>query len=166
MLARDLQKRLHCDVLRIEEARKRTGFTILLDLIFKRRPKLKKHNFFLKTYDNIILVAPVWAGKIAMPLRSFLLNERFNIKRYSFITVCGGRQGQKRKLLKELIWLMGKSPAAITELWINDLLPAEKKDTIKYTSGYRLKDSDLEFFNSKIEEFVDVADDVVFHVET
>ena len=40
VLAKDLQKKLNCDIHKIEEPGKRTGFTILLDLIFNRNPEI------------------------------------------------------------------------------------------------------------------------------
>lgn len=160
-LAYQLQKILKCDLLKIEELKKRTGFTILMDLIFNRKPSIKVYPYYLKDYDHIIFIAPIWAGKIATPLQTFLLNEKANIHEYSFITLCGGSGGgQHDKIQRELATLMGKEPLKVTELWINDLLPPGQKDTIKYTSGYRIPDDDFKIFESQIQHFLD---DVLVH---
>jgi hypothetical protein len=45
-------------------------------------------------------------------------------------------------------------PKLVKELWINHLLPAEKMNTIKYTSGYRVLPADLENFKENINGFV------------
>lgn len=154
LLAYDLQKRLSCDLLKIEETGKRTGLTILLDLLFNRKPKLKDHRVSLESYSDFIFVAPIWASKIASPLRSFLLNEKQHIKSYSFISLCGGIEGQVDKIRKELKTILQHDPTLVTELWIDDLLTADKKNTVKYTSSYRVLPADLEKFKAKIDEFV------------
>ena len=153
-LACQLQKNLLCDIFEIEEERKRTGLTILLDLIFDRRPKLKDSGVSLSLYENVIFVAPIWAGKIASPLKSFLLKESGHIRSYSFISVCGGTKGQAEKINNELKNITGLDPIVVKELWINDLLPSDKKNSVKYTSGYRILPADLERFSEGIEALV------------
>jgi hypothetical protein len=109
------------------------------------------------------LIASVWAAKIATPLKSFLLNEKNNIRLYSFITVCGGSQDQKIKIENELTRLVGKKPVVVTELPIRDLLQSNQKDNIKNVSAYRLQTNDLSFFASKISEHLKVAQRELFH---
>lgn len=160
-LAHQLQKILRCDLLKIEEFKKRTGFTILMDLLFSRKPSIKVYPYYLKDYDHTILVAPIWASKIATPLQTFLVNEKPNIHEYSFITLCGGGGGgQHEKIQKELATLVGKEPLKVAELWINDLLPPNKKDTVKYTSAYRIAEDDFKVFETQIHHFLD---DVLVH---
>lgn len=154
VLAHDLQKKLSCDILKIEEVSKRTGFRILLDLLFNRTPRINDHGIPLELYSNFIFVAPIWAGKIASPLRSFLLKEKEHVKSYSFISLCGGVEGQVDKIKKELKTILQYDPKLVKELWINHLLPAEKMNTVKYTSGYRVLPADLENFKEQIDEFV------------
>ncbi len=154
LLAKAIQKRLNCDIHKIEEVRRRTGLKIMLDLILNRNPRIKPHTYSVVSYEQCIFVAPIWAGKIASPLKTFLLQEKYHINHYSFITVCGGAPWQKEKLTKGLTKLLEREPGLVQELWINDLLSEEKKDTIKYTSGYRIQSTDLEIFERKIDEFV------------
>ena len=154
MIALELKIMLNCNILRINEIRKRTGFSIFLDIFFNRTPRIEDYEEKIKDYDHVILIAPVWAGKIATPLKSFLLKEKNNIRRYSFITVCGGSQDQKIKIENELTRLVGKKPVVVTELSIRDLLQSNQKNNIKNVSAYRLKTNDLSFFDSKIKEHV------------
>lgn len=155
LLARTIQKRLNCDIYKIEETGKRTGLKILIDLVFNRKPRIKQHPHTISSYEQCVFVSPIWAGKIASPLKTFLLQEKYNINRYSFITLCGGGSGeQKDKLVKRFTKLLEQEPGLVQELWINDLLPQEKKNTIKYTSGYRIQSSDLEKFDREIDDFV------------
>src|SRR5688572_562958 len=93
-LARALQQKLNCDLYRITEVKKRKAITILWDIVFRRLPKVEKPIATLDQYDHIIFCSPIWNGKIATPLKSFVINEKDHIQQYSFITICSGRPGQ------------------------------------------------------------------------
>lgn len=153
LLAKSIQRRLKCDILNIEAVKRRTGLKIMLDLLFDRRPRLQPYPS-VSSYEQFIFMAPIWAGKIASPMITFLLQEKHHISRYSFITVCGGAPQQKEKLTKNLTALLGCEPEIVQELWTNDLLPKGYRDTIKFASGYRIQPEDLEQFEGKIDEFV------------
>lgn len=154
-LAKHLQKQLNCAIVKIETARSRNGFSIFLDLFFSRKPEIKSMPYHLHEYDHVIFIAPIWAGKIAMPMKSFLINEKINIKQYSFITLCGGSAGQKEKIQNELISVLQKLPVKLIELRVNDLLPAEKKGKIKNTTGFRIEADGFEKFNSQLRNFIE-----------
>lgn len=153
-LAWELQQKLNCDIQRIEEIRKRTNLTIILDLLFKRKPEIKRSKNPISLYDKIILIAPIWDTNVATPMKSFIEMERNNFKEYSFITVCSGRPGQLEKITHDLEELAGKVPLTVEELKVNDLLPFEQKNKVKYSSTYRIKKPDLEVFQTEIENFV------------
>lgn len=152
-LALYLRKQLNCDIVELETATKRTGFSIMLDLIFKRKPVLKPTSCNPKDYNEVIFIGPVWAGKIATPLKSFMIREKENIREYAFVTLCGGSAGQKERLARELHETVGKEPTDVVELWISDLLK-EKNDTIKNISGYRIETSELDHFDHQLHDFI------------
>ena len=153
-LARKLGEMMECDILRIEEKRKRTSASFALDVIFKRRPRLKEYDVDLSAYDHIILVAPVWAGMIATPMQTFARQETGNLKRYSVIALCGGADGQKENIRAFLESTMSWKPVLVEELRVSDMLSPEDKDTIKSKIPYKVKADDLEVFNPKIEAFL------------
>lgn len=153
-LAKHIQKKINCDIIKIETVRKRNSLSILFDLMFNRKPAIKTVPYYLNSYDYIIFIAPIWAGKIAKPMKSFIVNEKPNIKQYAFITLCGGNSGQKEKIEKELTSTLDKSPIKVLELWINNLLPAEKKDTIKHTSGFRIDADGFKPFDDLLNNFI------------
>lgn len=155
ILAKDLQNRTGGDLYQIREQRKRSEMSIFLDILFKRVPKIEEPGIPISQYDHVILVAPVWAGRIANPVKSFLKLEKDHLRDYSFISLCGS--GGNKHLIEELTSLSGKKPASIMELPVNDLLPVMKKDKIKYTSGYRITPQDLNNFRSSIEKFLKEA---------
>ncbi|HEY9489932.1 MAG TPA: hypothetical protein VIQ51_16450 [Chryseosolibacter sp.] len=156
-LAKHLHKMLNCDIVKLETVRQRSGLSIILDLMFHRSPALKTVPYYLRDYDHVIFIAPIWAGRIAMPLKAFLAKEKSNIKRYSFVTVCGGTPGQKEKIKKELASVLNIMPENVIELWINNLLPADKKDTIKYTSGYRIESEEFLKFEKELQPVINVV---------
>jgi len=156
-LARKLSERLQCDLFRIEETSRRYKISILFDLIFKRQSKLKPCSLPIETYDHLVFVAPVWAGKIATPMQTFLLQQSQRINDYSWISICSGVQGQSQKIIDYLATILQKEPAVVDELWINDLLAPEQKDKIKYTTPYRVKESDWKVFNSRLASFVNAV---------
>ena len=95
----------------------------------------------------------MWNGRTASPVESFIESEKENLKEYSFITVCCGAEGQFEKVTDELYRLAQKFPVTVTELEVNDLLPAEQKGKIRYTATYRISEKDLPALNKKIENF-------------
>lgn len=110
----------------------------------------------LARYDRFIFVAPIWAGKIASPLRTFLYAESNFIVHYDFITLCGGgQQSQRQKLEAELTAILETPPANVAELWVKDVVEAKTMDTAKFTSAYRVEPKDFEFFAGKIDEFIE-----------
>ena len=147
-----LQTRLGCEVGRIETTKSRNGFSILLDLMFNRAPAIKAIPFDVGKFEHIILIAPIWAGKIAMPMKTFIKSQKSNFKTYSFVTLCGGGPGQKQKIQNQLMDLTGKSPKHVVELWINNLLSDEKKNTVKNTTAYRIEPSELSRYDRELEE--------------
>jgi flavodoxin len=154
-LAHYIQKRLGCDILRIEDKGKRTRFTILLDRLFNRTPAIKKYDVDFELYDNFIFVAPVWASGVATPLKTFLGFERKHIHRFSFITLCGGRPGQLELLKRELSACVQQEPVIVEELWLSDLLPSEKKDDVKLLMNYKPTEADFTRFSDKLDRFLE-----------
>jgi flavodoxin len=155
VLARYLQQKTGADLQEIVELKRRTGFSILLDVLFKRTPRIAPPNILWSQYDRVFLLAPIWAGRIASPLKAFLQLEKKHIKNYFFISLCGN-SGNK-KIATELTQLVHQAPTAVLELAVNELLPPEKKNKIRYTSGYRVQTDDLPFFDPALENVVPVS---------
>ncbi|MBL0741036.1 flavodoxin family protein [Chryseolinea lacunae] len=154
-LAKHLHEKLNCDILQLETVRKRGPLSIFLDILFSRSPAIQPRNWSMARYDRFIFVAPVWAGKMASPLRTFLREESKFILHYSFITVCGGGQNNQREALeKELASILETPPERVAELWVKEMLEVKKMDADKFTSAYRITPKDLMYFSRKIDDFV------------
>lgn len=152
LLAKNLESRLGCDVLKIETLRKRNSFSILFDLLFKRRPAIQKHSLTLTDYDQFVFIAPIWGGTIAAPMKTFLSEEKIHINRYSFISVCGGLAGQLENIEEQLKQILGKNPVSVVELWVSEIIKASTKDA-KIVSRYRIAPDELAQFETKIKDF-------------
>ena len=92
ILAKDLQNKTGWDADKIEYAEKNkvsfliAGFEAMLGKIVKIKGAV--HN--PGNYDRIIFITPVWAGKMSTPIRSYMIENRADIKSYSLIATCGG----------------------------------------------------------------------------
>jgi menaquinone-dependent protoporphyrinogen IX oxidase len=157
-LAEHLAKRMESDLCPIVEQKRRTLLTILLDMLFRREPKIKPLECAVSDYEQIILVSPVWGSKLATPLKSLIKSEKSALSSYSFITFCGyDRPEQKEGITKELSALAGRSPKAVAELKISDLFPAEKRNDIKKITRYRATAADLVKLAPQIDSFIQLV---------
>ncbi|HTI92390.1 MAG TPA: hypothetical protein VL727_17470 [Puia sp.] len=154
VVAEELNSRLGGDIYEIKEMKGRTAFTILLDMLFNRKPRIRMPLFSTDQYHRVVLMAPVWNAKIAFPMQSFIRLEKDRLKEYGFVTVCGGRTGQQEKLEKQLLLLTGKAPMMVTQLSINNLVPSERIRTGRNTASFRVESSDLKYFEPAIEQIV------------
>lgn len=157
LLAEYLSKELAADICPIIETKKRSEWTLLFDVMFKRSPKINDLEKPLKNYEHVIFLAPLWAGRIASPLKSLLLKEKESLKKYSFLSLCGGyeHKDQMEKVTQELTTLTGKSPAGVFEIDISDLFPKEKKKEIKTISAYHVKPEDLVLYQNQLKKITD-----------
>ncbi len=155
LLAAEIQRLLGCDVFKIEPVRKRTGFSIFLDVVFNRTPEVNAPPSNLGEYNLCIFVGPVWAGKIAAPLRAFLRKTAPAVTRYAFVTVCGGGNPQQaNKISNELKSILGCEAVGVCELWVSDLVSEENRNKISTVSGYRIDRRDLMIFQQRLATFL------------
>lgn len=151
ILSRELQSRTGATFFLIEETSGRTRLKIFLDLIFNRLPQLKDYPKVHDRYQHHILVSPVWGGRIASPLRSFLVREKENILSYSFVSICGGGGAdQERKISDELSSIMGKDPVDVCQLPLTDLLMSEPGKIL----SYKVQSADMQFYSKMIDTFL------------
>lgn len=135
---------------RITESGKRTMATIFFDVLFNRTPQVNPVVDKVGANDQVIFVGPVWMGCVATPLRAYFKRLQGRPGKYAFVSISGGAEGANPKLAGELSKRMGKEPAALIDMHIADLLPANPKPERKDTMNYRLKDSDVKTLTDKI----------------
>ena len=113
LLANILAATASADYPEIRELKKRNVFTIVLDTVLNRTPKIQPLQTNFEEYDHIIFVAPIWFGKIATPFRQVFRQCRDQLTRYSFISLSGGANGTPPRVEKELKHQLGKSPLSL-----------------------------------------------------
>jgi hypothetical protein len=153
-LADHLAERLQCGIARVTERRRRTWLRIMLDLAFGLSPPIEPLHTPLAPYHHVILVGPVWASRLASPLRTFLAEHRKELGEYSFITLCGyAHPGQKQRLTEELTRRVGHAPRAVCELPVAELLPRRQRNDVRVVTPYRISEDDIPEYESRIEAF-------------
>jgi len=154
-LARHLAGRLRCGLLPILELKRRTNLTILWDVLSQRLPRLQPIEPAFREQDRVILVAPVWAGKLAAPMRTFLRLYREQLHDYSFITLCGYERPEQRGwLTAELTRRVGRPPRAVGELRVSDLVPPEQRQSLRIINGYHVQEAELGHYQRAIDDFL------------
>ena len=151
-LAKSLSQRLKADHVRVLEAKPRKMGTIILDLIFNRTPKIRFPKEKVGEYDFIIFVGPVWIGNIATPFRKCFKELASEIKKYAYVTICGGAEGTNTKIKEELVKRLGKDPLAVIDLHIAELLPPEPEPTKEMTMAYKISEEEIKQLTDKAEE--------------
>jgi flavodoxin len=158
-LARHLAQRLGCGLVPIRELKPRTNLTILWDVLFGRCPRIQPVEQAFGESDRVILVAPVWAGKLAAPIRTFLRLYREQLHDYSFITLCGYERPEQRAWLSaELARRVGRPPRAVCELRVSDLVSPEQRQSLRVINGYQVQEAELRHYQPAIEEFLRSTD--------
>ena len=142
-LAASLAATLGAEHVRITEPRPRTMGTTVLDMVFKRTPKIVMPVEKTDEYDLVLFVGPVWMGQIATPFRACFKQLSQKIDQYAFISISGGADGPNPKLADELEKRLLKEPVCLVDLHIADLLPSEPKPTRKDTMAYRINERDV-----------------------
>jgi flavodoxin len=142
-LANVVAKELFSEHVEILEEKPRKMSDNILDMILNRTPVVKPLPSELEKYEQILLIAPVWMGKAASPLRSFLKYLKKHPKPYAFASISGGAMNTNPKLSSDLAKRAGAKPIAFIDLHIADLLPSEPKPTMKETSSYHLKEGEI-----------------------
>jgi hypothetical protein len=148
-LAAALARQLEARHLKVTEARRRTNGTIALDMLFNRTPRINPLGVNLGDYDFVLFVGPVWMGQAAAPLRACFRLLREGVGKYGWVSISGGALGPNPRLTAGLKKRIGREPAAVIDMQIVDLLPANPKPSSKDTSEYRLTDEDVESLAKK-----------------
>lgn len=107
--------------------------------VMAQKPKLQEYTFEADQYDNIIIGFPVWASRIAPPIRTFIEDNKSILKTKSISAyACQAGSGAEKALngLKDLI---GISEYKATMILID---PKDKSD--------KANDSIIEAFCTKI----------------
>ena len=112
IVADTLKEQLSCKVECIHSTKNREGFlgvfTCVLDQLLNRDDILQPLEENPNHYNPVILVSPVWIGKLASPVRTFIKQTRLDGKDiYLLLTYNGSLTGDKEKAIAEEITAQG-----------------------------------------------------------
>jgi hypothetical protein len=123
---------LGADIAEIRAARYQSGAFRILRAAFDswrgRLPPIDASGPLPDEYDFVLLMAPVWAGRAATPMRAYLTQNRGRLKRAAFLLTCGG--SCPPRAFEEMTALAGLVPEATFTLLDRDIkgspaLPSE-----------------------------------------
>lgn len=127
-LAEKVSKDLPGTYLRVNESTDRDMKKIAMDMLFGRLPKVAPKPEILEVYNFVLIISPVWMGKVASPIRPFLPYIKDKKLPYAFVTISGGANGQSEKLTKELEKKTGKRPKFVLDIKLSDIVPRSQID--------------------------------------
>ena len=112
IVADTLKEHLSCSIEGIQSTKNREGFlgvfTCVLDQLFNRDDTSEPLTRNPKDHNPIILVAPVWIGKLASPARTFIKQGELEGKDlYLALTYNGSLTEEKETILTEEITSQG-----------------------------------------------------------
>lgn len=141
-LAQFISKRYRKESVAIKEKRKkRTMFTIMLDLLFRRKPSIEPLSVSLENYDQVIIIAPLWIGRIASPMLSALKKYGGQIDSYQFITFSGNPRECEEQVLSSMEKLLNKRAVHHLGFAIEDLLTDEQKKDSNNLMKFKLNET-------------------------
>lgn len=90
----------------------------LLDSWLRRQPPIRYRGLPPTGFDAVVLVAPVWAYRLAGPMRSFVASWGESLPDVAFAPMTGGRG--TRSAIAEISRLIGRAPILSTAFTARD----------------------------------------------
>jgi hypothetical protein len=149
-LANAIAQKLNADCIELKETRKRTVFTIVLDVFLNQTPKIQSIENQLDQYEYLILIAPVWFGKIGTPLRSVFQYIKGKNKTILLVSLSAGADGINFGLESEITKRTGTVPNVVINQLISDLLPDDPKPNRKMLDEYKISGEEADVIAEKM----------------
>jgi len=149
-LANAIARKLNADCIELKETRKRTVFTIVLDVFFNRTPKIQNIENQLDQYEYLIFVAPVWFGNIGTPMRSVFQYIKGKNKIISLVSLSAGADGINPGLESEITKRTNTIPKVVINQLISYLLPTNPKQNRKLLDEYKISGEEADVMAEKI----------------
>lgn len=136
IVAETLVEQLAFPVEDIQSTKNREGFlgifTCVLDQLLNRDDTLKPLKIDPKDFNPIILVTPIWIGKLSSPARTCLKQPAFEGKdMYLVITYNGSLTEEKEKVLREEISAQGITLKGLYKIITKEKTEDEIKEEVR-----------------------------------
>ena len=133
--AKELQGMLKCDIEEIADTKDRTGRGVYLtgsiQAIRKKVTKIKPTLKDPSIYDLVIMLYPIWAGRMPPAARAYIMNNRSKFKSVTLVSVSGGGKSNKEKTIPDFIDAIGKKPVASLLLSDKELKNSSYKEELE-----------------------------------
>lgn len=107
----------------IEETRPRRGawgsWRCLLDSFFRRCPEIREDGLSPIGFDAVVLVSPIWALRLAGPMRTFVARWRNLLPRVCVVSIMGGRGAANA--VAEIGRITGRTPVLSTAFTLREV---------------------------------------------
>lgn len=143
-LAQGIAAALGATHIRLTEEKPRTNGIIAADMIFGRTPKVSPGPETMAAYERVVLVAPVWMGQPASPLRGYLKYLKAHPLKCAFVSISGGSLNPNPGLKKAVEKRLGRPLNAFADFHITDLLPKDVKPEPAAIEAYKFTADDLD----------------------
>ncbi len=124
---------LHADGEEIREPQPRHGLggvlRALFDAITRREPPIEPTRYDPSDYDLLVLSGPIWAGRLASPVRSYARRHAGEARRIAFVCTEGGRGGEQA--FAELSSLYGRTPDATLVVTAEQIKNANYREAVQ-----------------------------------
>ena len=143
-LAQKISVSLSCDK---EEIKPRLNVFFLFLMGINSGIRQLKHN--IGEYNKVILVGPVWMGKLIPPLKSFLYKYKESVQQLVFVTCCGSSDAKKDEkfghgfVFKEVEKIMKDKCERCQAFPIDLVLPDDTKEDDPVIMKTRLSDENF-----------------------
>ena len=132
-VAHELRDVMAGDIEEITEPHPRHGIIgvvrALVDAVAKREPPIQPAKGDPRNYDVLLVGGPVWAGRMASPVRSYVKRYGAAAPHLAFFCTEGGRGSDTA--FADLASLCGRKPEATFVVDSAHLLPAEHRQDLK-----------------------------------
>ena len=140
-IANELRRAMNADIEEIREPARRTGlpgiWRALFDAILHRRTKILPPSHDVVSYDLIVLGGPIWAGKLATPVRSFARQHGSRVAQMAFFCTAGGPKADSA--FADLQRLCGRAPRATCLVDASHLEPESHRAQLAYFVAQALR---------------------------
>jgi len=107
-------REMKCEIAEITENKNRLGILGYIacgrEALKKICPRINRFSIDPNNYDMIVIGTPVWAGKMASPVRTFITANKSKIKQVSFFSTQGSKNDQG--VFKDMFETLDKEPKA------------------------------------------------------
>lgn len=142
-LAEAAARDLGADIVEVRASRYRRGIASYMraayDSVMGRLPEIDAGNIKPDSYDLVLLLAPLWAGRASTPMRAYLTQHRGKMRRAAFVLTCGGNVPPKA--FEQMAAIADLTPERTFSMREKDLKAREQLPTVfkDYLNSLKLR---------------------------